>query len=275
VTRAAALAIVLILAGCAPSNRPSLVMVVSDPLAKETASECVRASAVRDYSTVAARLSVAIHGSGSLVFCASDNALVERLRKGDVDIGGATTWALLEASSAAVRPFVRVADLPPSKGSDDLTGVFIARASGPIRTLADLNGKKVVMGPDSAYEKSLAARELLKQDNITVASVSALDACIPVAAAVLEQRADAGVISSYVADFGGLTAVGDPSLFREIARTKPLPFITVGIRGGLDRGLADTLRRALLGMSGKDVPEDLFSTGFTAPAPWSPGETKP
>ena len=270
----AAILCALTSAGCSRSETPAgpLVIGVCDPLARATASDCVRPSALRDYTTLAAALSARLGVPVQLRYYPFDAALVEAVRARAVDAMIAKTWTVLRAARESARPFERLADLPTPKGSGELTGVFIVRRDSPARTLADLNGKCVLLGPDGAYEKSFAARRALSDAKAAPSRVDVIDACIPLAAAVLERKAEAGVVSSYVADFGGLALAGDAAEFREIARTKPVPFMTFAASAALDASYREKIRAALLEISGQHVPEDLYTTGFTAPAPWEPEE---
>ena len=95
------------------------------------------------------------------------------------------------------------------------------------------------------------------------------------AAEIIENRADAGVVSSYVADFGGFDLLGGAAQFKEVGRTRPIPFMTFALSTRRDGARRDAIRSVLLEMTGQNVPEKLYSTGFTAPAPWIPGETEP
>jgi ABC-type phosphate/phosphonate transport system substrate-binding protein len=246
-----------------------------DPLARATARDCVRPSALREYTTLAASLSARLGVAVELRYYPFDAGLIEAVRARAVDAVIAKAWTTLRAAKESRREFERLADLPTPKGSADLTGVFIVRRDSSVRTLADLDGKPVLLGPDGAYEKSFAAKRALSDAKATPSRVEVIDGCIPLAAAVLERKADGGVVSSYVADFGGLALVGDAAEFRQIARTKPVPFMTFAASTELDASYRAKIRAALLEISGQHVPEDLYTTGFTAPAPWEPEEVKP
>jgi len=252
-----------------------ITLAVCDPLARETASECVRKRARREYALLVMQLRDRADVDIMVVYCPTDNALLAAVKSGEINAVLAKAWTVLEAGSAACAPFERLADLADANGSTDLTGAFIVRADSPIASVAELDGKTVLMGPDGAYEKSFAARRALAEAGAKPASVQVLDACIPVAAAVLERSAEAGIVSGYVVDYGGLDLAGGAGRFKTLARTKPVPFMTFAVSTRTDPAVRERIRAALLEITGQNVPDDLYSTGFTEPAPWQPEERKP
>lgn len=266
-------AILLLLAalvvGCSkPQPAVDLVIGICDPLAKETASECVKSAATREYETLASTIQKNVNAKLTLRYYLYDTQIVDAMNRGEVNAVITKTWSVLRSS----RPFERIADMPGPSGSNDLCGVFMTLTTSPARTAKDLDGKNIMMGPDGAYEKSFAARRALAAAGANPASIDVLDGCVPVLAAVFDKKADAGVISSYVAEFNGIALVSDPSDFREIARTAPVPFMTVAVSTDLPHTLALKLREVLLSIAGANVPPGLNTTGFTVPAPWSPEE---
>jgi ABC-type phosphate/phosphonate transport system substrate-binding protein len=262
----------LLCGGCAKTWRgPALTLGICDPLARETASDCVRTSAVREFDGMVKRLSKRAGVTVRVVYFPFDAPLAGEMRAGRLDAALAKTWTVARAGGG----WDRLADLLTVRGSGDLSGVFIARADSPLASVADLKGKKLLLGPDGAYEKSFAARLALHDADALPERVEIIDGCVPLAAEIIEKRADAGVVSSYVADFGGLSLLGDAAQFKEIGRTKSIPFMTFAVSTRLDPALRDSIRAALLEITGQDVPKDLYSTGFTAPAPWTPKEQAP
>ncbi len=266
------MAAVLACVGCTTRERgPVLTLGICDPLARETASDCVKGAAVREFDGLVRRLRDRAGLDVRVVYFPYDALLLAEMRAGRVDAALAKTWTVRRAGDG----WDRVADLLTVQGSGDLAGVFITRADSGLKCVADLNGKKLLLGPDGAYEKSFAARQALYDNDASPASVEVVDGCVPLAAQIIEKRADAGVVSSYVADFGGLELLGETTQFKELGRTKPIPFMTFALSTKLDAALRDKLRAALLEMTGQNVPKDLYSTGFAAPAPWTPGEQTP
>lgn len=277
--RVGMLAVVLgavVVCGCGrqtPSPAPDRIVVgVCDPLAVETASPCVRASAKREYGEFVSALGRRTGLEIVLKYCASDRDLSEAIAAGEVNAAVGKTWTILRAAKASGRTFRRLADLPGPGGESELTGVFIVRRDSPLKTLADLDGRTVALGPDAAYEKSHAARRALEAAGATPRAVRVLDGCVPVAAAVFEKELDAGVVSHYVVDFNGLALVSDPDDFRVIGRTAPIPFMTFAVSGEVDERHGGDLYDALLGSSRLKPPVGLQTAGFDVPTTWSPPE---
>ncbi len=259
-------------AGCSARERgPVLTLGICDPLARETASDCVKGAAVREFDGLVRRLRDRDGLDVRVIYFPYDALLVDEMRAGHIDAVLAKTWTVHRAGEG----WDRLADLLTVHGSEDLSGVFIARADSRLKSVADLKGKKLLLGPDGAYEKSLAARRALHDADVLPECINIIDGCVPLAAEIIEKRADAGVVSSYVADFGGLALLGETTQFKELGRTKPMPFMTFAVSMKLRGTLRIRLREALLEMTGQNVPDGLYTTGFTAPAPWNPEEPTP
>jgi ABC-type phosphate/phosphonate transport system substrate-binding protein len=269
----AAMSCGLALMGCRKdAGEPKAVLVVGvcDPLCKETASPCIQGSAKRDYRGFARAVSERAGVQLDLKYYALDEQLVQAVQKGDVNAVIAKRWTALTATKGRV--WEQLADIPRQDGVNEVSGVFITRTDSPISTIQELDGKTIVMGPDLAYEKSFAARRALADAGVKPGPVRILDACIPVASEVFEKKADAGVVSSYVVDFGGLRQVGDPKDFKVIGKTKPVPFITIAVSAEVDPAVRERLQRALLEMSGPGVPEGLYTSGVVPVKSWAPEE---
>jgi ABC-type phosphate/phosphonate transport system substrate-binding protein len=261
------------LAGCgkdAGAAKPALVVGVCDPLCGETASPCIRASAKRDYRGFARAVKERADIELDLKFYGLDEQLAQAVQKGEVNAAIAKTWTVLSASKGRV--FERLADVPRQDGVNEVSGVFITRTDSALTTIQELDGKTVVLGPDLGYEKSHAARRALSDAGVKPGSVRILDPCVAVASAVFEKQADAGVVSSYVVDFGGLRLVSDPKDFKVIGKTKPVPFITFAVSAEVDPAVREKLKRVLLEMAGPGVPEGLYTSGLVAAKPWAPEE---
>jgi len=272
-TIAAVLACGCVLSGCAQETKratPALVVGVCDPMCEDTASPCIQASAKRDYRVLAPVVKEQCGIELTLKFYTLDEQLVEAVERGEVNAAIAKTWTVLCASKG--RTFERIADVPRPDGVTELSGVFITRADSPLSTIGDLNGKTVALRPDVAYEKSHAARRALREAGVTPGAVRILDGCVPVAAAVFEKKVDAGVVSDYVTDFGGLALVSDPKDFKIIGRTEPVPFITFAVSTDVEAPVRAKLRNVLLKLCGDTVPAGLHTSGFVEATPWTPVE---
>jgi ABC-type phosphate/phosphonate transport system substrate-binding protein len=203
-----------------------------------------------------------------------DEQLADAIATREVNAAIARTWTVLRGCEKSHRGFERLADLLRPDGANDLYGVFIVRRDSELTTLKELDGRTIALGPDSAYEKSHAARRALKEAGAAPGSVRVIDACAPVAAAVLERTVDAGVVSNYVVDFGGLATTGSPDEFRVIGRTASIPFITFAVSTEVDAESRGKLRQTLLEMHDERIPSGLCTTGFVAAEPCKPEELK-
>ena len=250
----------------------SLVIGINDPLCRQTASACVAASADRDYAGLARQLSEATGLRLSVRYYKAEEPLSEAIRSGQVDAAVAKTWTILRAQVGSPVHLVRVADLRGRADDGLLRGVFITRADSGIASLADLAGKTVAFGSTVGYEKSYQARAALAALGVEPGRTIELEACIDVAAAVYERRVDAGVVSHYVVDDGGLEQVAEKGTFRELGRTEGVPFITVAISENVDADVRAKLTDALLTIPAVRVPVDLRATHFAPPRPWNPAE---
>ncbi|HUU44047.1 MAG TPA: PhnD/SsuA/transferrin family substrate-binding protein, partial [Planctomycetota bacterium] len=260
----------VMLAGCGRSRTNTLVVGICDPLAVETASECVRSAAVRDYTAFARRLAEGTGLDVQLNYYAFDPLLEQAIRSGEVNVAVGKTWSIVEASQGLEHPFVRLADLTGESGHNGLAGMFIARADRGISGIAALMGRKVAIGPDTAYEKSYAARRALAEAGVDPADYRVVDGCVATAAAVLGGDVDAGVVSSYVVEFGGLRHIDRDRKLKVIGNTEAIPFMTIAVSTSVDETTRAKLRETLLGISGDDIPEGLFSMGFVEPEAWEP-----
>lgn len=134
---------------------------VSDPLAKNCACSCVGDAAKREYEGWKAKVEKDCGVKLELVYFMEDAELADALKKADFDMVVAKATVLDGASRAAGKEFVRLADLQMPAGQEEgLWGEFVVLKDSPVKSVADLKGKRVVFGPLLAVEKDAARRRL-------------------------------------------------------------------------------------------------------------------
>jgi len=266
--------VALALSGCGRSGTETLVVGVCDPLAAKTASECVRRAAVRDYSTFAVHLAERTGLEVTLRYYAFDPLLEQAIRSGEVNAAIGKVWSIRRGSAGFEHPFVRLADLTQNTGANELAGVFLARTDRDVGSISALTGRRVAIGPETAYEKSHAAQRALADVGADPADFRVLDGCGPVTSAVLGGSVDAGVVSSYVVEFGGLNMLDTKRELSVIGRTAGMPFITIAVSADVDETTRRKLRDALFEISGQNIPDGLYTAGVVTPRSWEPAEAE-
>lgn len=241
---------------------------VSDPLAKHCACSCVGDAAKREYEGWKAKVEKDCGVKLELVYFMEDAELADALKKADFDMVVAKATVLDGASRAAGKEFVRLADLQmPAGQAEGLWGEFVVLKDSPVKSVADLKGKRVVFGPLLAVEKDAAPKAALAKAGIAEGDVvpSEQHSCKSAIVELLEGRADAAVISSYAAQYGCMVVVAAPGDVRAVGRTGVFPFITFAASGKLDAPLREKLAKSMLEMKGSQVPADMMSKGVVAP----------
>ncbi len=192
------------------------------------------------------------------IFKTYDGAL-DALVKGDVDFVrfGPSSYILAKAR----QPGVTLLAMEDNDGEKVFQGVIAVRADSPIKTLADLRGRKFAFGDEnSTIGRYLAQLQLVKA-GITAKDLAGhayLGRHDKVFAAVEIGDFDAGAVKENT--FDKMNAKGK---LRELVRfdnvTKPWV-----ARAGLDATVAAGLQKVLLDMKDKALLKDVGITGFRA-----------
>ncbi|MDD4888490.1 MAG: PhnD/SsuA/transferrin family substrate-binding protein [Phycisphaerae bacterium] len=261
-----------------PDSRP-IVFGVNDPFCDKTGSPCVGKGHYRSYDGLVKGIGKATGRRIELRYFATEPLLIAAARAGELNGVICKAWPALLAARAARRKLERLADLsmPVTSGPDRLEGIIFVRADSPIKTLKGLAGKRLAIGDPDSYEKSFTIRRMLAASGVKPEFVRKAT-CLSAALAVKEGETDAAVLSSYAYLYGTLEAVEMPRV-REIARTGPIPFITVGVFDTMDAAARSQLRNVLgayvVSESGHSLvppPADLGDTRITRPVEWTPAE---
>ena len=200
-------------------------MLVMDPLSDQLACDCVAGYARRNYGKLAEFLGERWHRRVELVYAESFSSprvgAPARLEL----IAGKFSEVVADAARAGIR--VRsVAMLTSKDGSMTQTGLFVVRQGDPARSVQDLKGHRLLLGPEDAAEKHSAAAATLEAFRLPVLGKPAVKAsCSAAALAVAEKEADAAVVSSYAMPLLEGCGTIDKGTLRVVGKTDPVPFI--------------------------------------------------
>lgn len=257
----------------ATGTRQPLRVVVMDPLALPLSCDCVPGYGQRRYDRLATFLEARLGRNVQLAFTES-LAEVLRLNPGKVHVIIGKR-CLVSADAAEARLPVRpIALLTDRTGRTTLTGLFVVRAGDAAKTVADLAGRDVLLGPAEDREKHAAALAALGAAGIKPAQPPRISPADSTAAIdVVEGKADAAVVSSHAPPLLEGCGVIDPGSLRVVGKTRPVPFITVFATADVspadERGLMESL---LAVRDDAGLLEALESSGgFVPPA----AETRP
>ena len=229
------------------------------------------------------RLAPAGFGVDQLVVARDVEDLAQRIGRDEVDLVIETVFPtlMLQARSRTLVPTLAVV----RRGQRSYRSVFFTRAESPIRALADLRGRTLVLQAlrsTSAFALPVAE---LRAAGLAVrpADESALGradvryllalAEINQAVWVLHGRGDAGAFSD--ADWAALP-VRIRSRLRVFHESRPLLRGVLSFRSGLDPGLRRAAEQVLLGLAGDPAGRAALTaaSGITAIAPLTEDEVR-
>jgi ABC-type phosphate/phosphonate transport system substrate-binding protein len=211
-----------------------LRLLVMDPLAAKNSCTCVEGHGQRDYDALAGHLGEAL----KIPVCPQFSAVL--IGKPAIIIGKQTE--IEHAAKAANLKLTHLAMLTDKTGGTNCHGLFVVRAKDPAKSIADLKGRKVLLGLEGADEKHAAARAALKEAGV---KFETRETCNQVAAEIAERNADAGVIADFaLALVIGCGTVGKNEL-RVIGRTADVPFVALYATQHCPAGTIPELRAAL------------------------------
>lgn len=244
---------------------------VNEPFCRDTACVCAGKDVPRGYEWVAD----VVRGAGvdlRFRYVRLEDELAPALRAGEIDGVIAKSWPAITAFRTARVGCDRLCDVPLPNGSPDLTGVFITTVDGPVRSMADLTGRRLGTGGPDSYENFHAVNRLLQALDVKPGTRRTYDRCVHAAVSVIEGDTDTAVVSNYCVRFGLDDYVGQPGVFRTVGETAPIPFATFAVSTALPEDLRERLRASLLDPAGDGVPRDRFPGGLRPPAAWTPEE---
>ena len=223
-------------------ERP-LGMVVMDPLAAQLSCPCVEGHAQRDYDQLAAFIEESLGRAVEVSYSSSLGETDAGKRPAEIVIG---KRSVVEAEAKAHgRRLVPIAALTDKAGDVTQRGLVVVHSGDASKTLADLAGHRVLLGPEACEEKHEAAVALFTEHGITVDPDGTIsENCDDAVAAMLEDRkkgiASAAIVSSYaqpLLEGCGKVKRGE---VRVLGQTRPVPFIVAFAEESVD---ADTRAR--------------------------------
>jgi ABC-type phosphate/phosphonate transport system substrate-binding protein len=209
----------------------TLVVAVMDPLAKQLSCPCMPGYAQRDYDQLGVYLSDRLGLPVRVVYGESFEKAVRGVRPGQIALvvgGQSMVKSDLHQAGLNSRPLCLLTD---QDGRTTITGLFVVKSGDKAKSLADLQGRTILFGPADSVEKNATALAALKAAGVTPpATIETRGSCSSAATEVQDSAAStpsAAVVSSY--RFPLLEACGelDRGSLRVIARTSPVPFVTV------------------------------------------------
>jgi len=216
-----------------------------DPLADALACACIPGFAQRRYARLCGHLSREI--GRPVEFLHAENlaeALAVANGRMDLIIG---PRALVEYDAAeTATPLRPVMMLTDPEGKTATTGLFVVRPDDPARTIGDLKGRTVLIGPPEHQERHHAALAKLRAVG---ANTKVVDTDNAAALAVIESDADAAVLSDYRLRLLIGCNVLDKGDLRVIGRTRERPFVTAFVAGNTSAEAEARFAKALAAMA--------------------------
>jgi ABC-type phosphate/phosphonate transport system substrate-binding protein len=251
-----------------PKNA-EFTIVVTDPLALPLACSCVQGYAQRKYEKLADYLQKKLGKSVRLIWSESiaNTKNEEGLGKKTIFIGkDSVVRQDTQKLKVSISPVAQLTDV---NGSVNQRGVFVVRRGNPAVSLIDLEGYRVLWGPDKCDEKSAAPKAMLKELEIETSGEDVCETC-SVAAKKLVEDLDStkvvGVISSYAEKLLIGCGTIEKGALRIIGESEEVPFISVFVNDEVTPIETKAILECLSSVrESKDLLEALESkSGFVA-----------
>ena len=248
-----------------------LKIAVNDIYCQKTACSCIGKIATRSFDTLLADLQARHHITLELTYFMEVYDLQKAVLANQFDGVLCKPWTALQYAGKSPARFKRVADLRDPADKALMSGVFLTLAGSPVRTLADLQGKRLALGQADAYEKHQAPLQLLAARHLQPASVETFSSCGENLNALMDGKVDVAVVSSYALTASCAVDFAKAEDFRTLAQTETMPLTSLLVDlTRVPAADATRLQAALLEVSGAKTPKDLLGNGFVAPASWRP-----
>jgi len=193
------------------------------------------------------------------------SSMIEAMRFGRIEIAyfGPLSYVLAKSKAPEIEPFA----VGVSKGSPTYKSVIIARADGPVKSLADIKGKMVGFGDFASTSSHLIPRALLARNGLigdTDYKYVLLGAHDAVARAVQSGQVQAGGLSQEI--FKSMVAKGsiDGDKLIVLAESDPIPNYPMTMQGYLAPELKASIKKAFLELADKDILKTFRAEGFVA-----------
>lgn len=193
------------------------------------------------------------------------SSMIEAMRFGRIEVAyfGPLSYVLAKSKAPDIEAFA----VGVSKGSPTYKSVIIARADGPVKTLADIKGKMVGFGDFASTSSHLIPRALLARNGLvggTDYKFVLLGAHDAVARAVEAGQVQAGGLSQEI--FKSLVAKGsiDGSKIIVLAESDPIPNYPLTMQGYLAPELKASIKKAFLDLNDKEILKTFRAESFVA-----------
>ena len=263
-----------LLSGCTSPQQPlTLRLAVNDIYCMDTACSCVHDVAARTYPATLEKLKADYGIDLQLLYFSETYQLEDAIASGEYDGALCKPWYALRHEKEADADFRRIVDVLDPNNNRWLTGIVIVPVDSPIQTLEELTGKHLYLGQADAYEKHQAAKRLLEQRGIRPGKVDTHASCGENIGVLLDEEADAAVVSDYALSADCAADFANPEDFRILEQTEQIPLTSLMLdMKKFSETDAARLQQALLELSGPNAPETLLGNGFIEPSPWNPPE---
>jgi ABC-type phosphate/phosphonate transport system substrate-binding protein len=252
---------------------PPLVLkiAVNDIYCRKTACDCLGEIATRSFDTLLADLKARHNITLQPTYFAEVFDLQKAILANRYDGVLCKPWTALQYSNKTQARFKRVGDLLDPDNKALMAGFFLTLTGSPIRTLEDMQGKRIALGQEDSYEKHQAPLQMLAAKHIQPGEQLLFSSCGENLSALLDGKVDVAVVSSYALTATCAVDFAKPEDFTTLAQTAEMPLtsLLVDLRK-VPVADAARLQAALLDVSGAKAPENLLGKGFVLPASWKP-----
>ena len=253
-----------------------LKIAVNDVYCHDTACSCVYEVAARTYPELLKQLEEKSGIRLELVYFTETYQLEDAIASGEYEGALCKPWYALRHEKEVDANFERIVDVLDPDDNPWLTGMFIVPADSPIRSFEQLEGCHLYIGEADSYEKHYAALRLLKERGVHPAQIDENASCSENIGVLLDEKADAAVISDYSLHADCAVDFASPEAFRVLAYTEKIPLTSLLLdMNRVSAADAERLKKALLELSGSKAPKSLLGSGFVPAAPWDPPELEP
>jgi len=255
------------------ADKVPLVVIVTDPLAKDNSCPCVAGYGQRDYTQLGKHLADKLGHPVVVEFGESLDAALTKKTAGKVDIVIGKDSMIQAQAKAKQIEVTRLASLTGLDGLTTQEGWLVVPAGDPTLTADQLKGYRILFGPAAAEEKNAAPKALLKELNVTYTGEDKdiAASCSVCATKTLELSGSGekvcGVVSSYAVPLlegCGTIKKGD---LKVIGKTDPVPFIAVFACGSVPAEIQKRIKAALLEIKSNEALCKVLETkgGFVEP----------
>lgn len=259
------LTLLLCVSAIATAQEPPLQVIVMDPLALQLSCTCVKGTGQRRYDVLATHLEKATGRSVKLTFDESLALALPRTgNQADLIIG---KDAMVRADALKAKIKARqLAALTDAQGSIGVRGAFIVPKDSAIRSLSDLTGKRLSLGPAEDEEAHVAAKAALQGiPDITFDTAGSMDAA---ALSMSDGESAAAVVSAFMPVLLEGCGKLDKGSTRILVQTAPVPFIRVFATDQVSAELEKQITIALLAVAASPALLTALESrdGFVLPA---------